>query len=264
LPPGNVAQTRPSGGAFRDEVFNLVGDVAAILQQEHGLETQVAMWEDESSGCTVFLFASFRPSDSFDYRQRCEKTAADHLALGTCRTRGVVLLGWKERPIKPKPAAGFTAAVASIGRRRNECRRYYRIGKCYGCQKEHPTDIVVCAFEVVRLDSNLGASAHHFESRSARQEASASSRADDDNSARYSASDGAGSVKVEDMGIDTSLGQIPRDMASLAATCWANHFEADGSLRGAGANHVEVAPPSANNDSVTCEGLDFATSHTAA
>jgi len=142
---------RPIGSVFQQEAFALVEEVAAVLLQEYGLDARVTMGGHPSCECVVSLVPNFKPSDTLEFRQRCEEAVKDNVYERTTKTRGVCLIGYKHMPFEPKQGCdGFTATFASVSQKRSECRNFYRFGWCHDdCKLQHPANLICFEFAVV-------------------------------------------------------------------------------------------------------------------
>lgn len=136
----NAAKWRPTGSIFLQEAFAVVCEVAQELQQKHGIDARATFCEHPGRDCDISLVANLKKCDSVVC---CEEAAQESVRQRTSKTRGVLLIGFQHVPFPRKRSDdGFTCTLANATRKRTECRQFYRMGQCSGCQMEHPSSLV--------------------------------------------------------------------------------------------------------------------------
>lgn len=139
---------------FQFTVMAIAEEVAASLSKL-GLPLQTLQTEVSLSntliGQDVCTLIAKVPREHLRFAERLIMAAKQAIYEGTCRSRGVCLLGFKTAPFRPT-ATGFEARLATVAAKRQECRKLYADGFCrHGdhCFRQHPTAIVSFSFALV-------------------------------------------------------------------------------------------------------------------
>jgi len=145
------AESRPKGMAFQQHVLSVVEEVAKALREMHcAPHTQVCLISHsaDSGACTLAVTLGLHQQQ---WIERLIDAAKEAVFSRTSRSLGACLLGYKSVPFQPT-AAGFTARVGTVARKRKACRQLYTKGSCnhmHRCWWEHPQSIMSINFVVL-------------------------------------------------------------------------------------------------------------------